>query len=538
MSKLSTLKQEAYQAGKKKNWAQAIMLYEQILELEKNNPTIINELGDLCLKGDESSRAVRYFLSAASKYRTTGLLNNAVAIYKKILRHDPENLNAHWYLSETRANQGLIVEGENHAIHFLDNSENVAGDIKEIFLKRCQSLFELYPQSRVILSRLSQIFRMWEMQLEAARADCLLICMDFAGGQEEEARKAIDELTAKLPEVMNYPEFTKWNGMANPAESGAGAFSDFGSVALDGEGGAAEAPGAPATEAPEAASSAPDPAPAAAETSFADVAPAADSDASFGDLNLGDKPAAPAVEAPVATGGDDESSPLLRQGNPAAKELDDEGCFSIDDDDAGTNFDDLIAQATGSAESAADVLSEPTGMAAVTEAAGADAADPSEVDLLAQMLDEDGPDLVAESSGELETITSEIGAVVGGGEGDDADRLYEMGMVYLEMGMFDQACNSFETAAADEEFSVRAHEMWGITLQRANRFDEAVVVLNSGLEFAEVGSHEYNGLMYHLGMAMEKTDQTDKAIECFRKINDVDPKFLDVGRRLAKLTAV
>jgi len=140
LSKLSTLKQDAYKAGKKKNWAQAILLYEQILEQDKNNPTVINELGDLCLKGGESRQAISYFLSAASKYRTTGLLNNAVAIYKKILRHESDNLNAHWYLAETRANQGIMVEGENHAVQFLDSSENVSGDIKEFFLKRCQSL--------------------------------------------------------------------------------------------------------------------------------------------------------------------------------------------------------------------------------------------------------------------------------------------------------------------------------------------------------------------------------------------------------------
>ena len=65
MSKLSQLKQEAYQAGKKKNWDQAISLYEQILEKDKNNPTVINELGDLCLKAVDSPRSVRHFLNAA-----------------------------------------------------------------------------------------------------------------------------------------------------------------------------------------------------------------------------------------------------------------------------------------------------------------------------------------------------------------------------------------------------------------------------------------------------------------------------------------
>ncbi len=513
------------------------MLYEQILELDKNNPTVINELGDLCLKGDETQRAVRYFLSAASKYRTTGLLNNAVAIYKKILRHDDENLNAHWYLSETRANQGLIVEGENHAVHFLDSSENISGDIKEIFLKRCQSLFDLYPQSRVILSRLNQIFRMWSMTLEAARADCLLACMDFSGGKEDEARAAIDELTGKVSEIMNYPEFAKWTALANPDSVEASSFADFGTVTLGDDG--ADSPTPP--EAPAAS------------------VPADDS---FGDLSLGqEKAPVPApkqaastapVEMPAGIPAN-STSPLLENGSPVAQEIDDDGCFSIDDDSAdddSADFNELIAQATAkehSAAPAAEVLAEPT-VPATDDPASAllpnpdtlfvEQPDEEKIDLLAQMLEEDGPELVTESDNEVATISAEIGAVVGGGDGDDADRLYEMGMVYLEMGMFDQACDSFETAAADEKFSVRAHEMWGITLQRADRHEEAIKVLSDGLEFAAAGSREHHGLMYHLGMAKEKTGQTDEAIACFRTINDADPSYLDVGRRLARLTAV
>ena len=115
-------------------------LYEEILDKDKNNPTVINELGDLCLKAGDTAQAVRHFLNAAAKYRQTGLLNNAVAIYKKILRYEAENQNAHWYLAETRAGQGLAAEGEDHALHFLQHSGKVAGDIKEIFLKRCLQL--------------------------------------------------------------------------------------------------------------------------------------------------------------------------------------------------------------------------------------------------------------------------------------------------------------------------------------------------------------------------------------------------------------
>ena len=75
MSKLSQLKQKAYKAGKDRDWDLAISVYEKILEVEKSNPTVINELGDLCLKSVDGRQAVKHFLSAATKYRKTGLLN-------------------------------------------------------------------------------------------------------------------------------------------------------------------------------------------------------------------------------------------------------------------------------------------------------------------------------------------------------------------------------------------------------------------------------------------------------------------------------
>ena len=182
MSKLSQLKQDAYQAGKKRNWSQAIALYEEILDKDKNNPTVINELGDLCLRSGDTPQAIRHFLSAAAKYRQTGLLNNAVAIYKKILRYEAENQNAHWYLAETRAGQGLAMEGEDHALHFLQHSGKVAGDIKEIFLKRCLQLLELLPESIQVQVALVQIFNMWQMPLESARSLCLLAAMAQVAG--------------------------------------------------------------------------------------------------------------------------------------------------------------------------------------------------------------------------------------------------------------------------------------------------------------------------------------------------------------------
>jgi hypothetical protein len=319
-----------------------------------------------------------------------------------------------------------------------------------------------------------------------------------------------------MPEVMNYPDFAKWNGLANPTAAMPVSGTGFGDVSFDD--------------------------PAMPTFAVAPAIPAANP--AFGDLNPA--PAAPEMPGAAAAFADMSGAGIAPEATdevdaaasgpdagPGPKELDDDGFFSIEDEEVGTDFDALIAQASTGLHQPA-----PEAEDLLATVGNQDLAEDGKVDLLAQMLQSDGPDLAAGACGELATITEQIGLVVGGGEGNEADRLYEMGMVYLEMGMFNQACDSFELATADAEFSVRAHEMWGITLQRAKRPDEAIGVLARGLAAAREGSREQHGLLYHLGMAMENTGQHDEAIECFRTINDADPTYLDVGRRLAKLTTV
>lgn len=508
MSKLSQLKQEAFQAGKDREWQKAISVYEQLLEADKKNPTVINELGDICLKAGETQRAVRNFLNAAAMYRKNGLLNNAVAIYKKILRHDQNNLNAHWYLAETRAGQGLKAEGERHGLIFLESNQEVAGDIKEIFLKRCTTLFELYPDSEKILDRLVQVFRMWEMTLEASRAQALLACMQFDRGEQDAAQAAMAAVLSKSPSVANYPEYAQWHRRLNPQDASGvpGAFADFGALTLDGASVASAPPQDAATPARE------DTLPAGAETpaSDADDAPRASAETSFADVDLGDIPLPRTGHSP-------------RSGRRPAADLavqkDEEGCISIDPVDQ---------------DSLPDAVSEIMGNGGEPSEAGI----PEEtVDLLAQILAESGNELLGIESEQLQTITEEIGVRMGGQDAESADRLYEMGMVYLEMGMFDQACTSFESAARDSEFAARAYEMWSMTLQRARRFDDAAGVLEKGLQAGHLKDGEKLGLLYHLGQAHEQAGRLDQAAECFERIKAADPGYLDVDRRLSKITA-
>ena len=520
MSRLSQLKQEAYKAGKERDWERAITVYEQILDIDKKNPSLVNELGDICLKAGETSRAIRHFLNAASMYRKTGLVNNAVAIYKKVLRHDPDNMNAHWYLAESRAGQGLKAEGLTHVMVFLESSGEVGGELKEIVSKRCVTLLDLYDDTAEVQEKLVQVFRMWKMGLEAARAEILLGCLKFAA-DEDAARAAVQAVVEREPAVCNYPEYGRWRILAEPdgdASGDEGAYADFGTVDLGGD-----APGAVPQE---SSATAPGPGP--------EVVPAASpaSGGAFGEVQLEAPEPAPAADTPAAPPthevADETSFSDLRdviesapeQDDPFAVDKDEDGCISIDVD-AGGGLDDVLAAVTTETD-------------APDEGAGGSEEASGQVNLLEQILAEEGDNLLGAAEDQVGTIEAEIGAQVGG-EDEAPDRQYEMGLVYLEMGMEDQAVAAFKKAACDPEFAGRAYEMWAMTLERNGRTDEALAVLLEGSNAEAIDVPGRLGLLYHLSKLQEKGGQYEDAAASLDRILDLDKGYMDAAARRAAL---
>lgn len=554
-SKLRKLKQQAYEAGKKRDWSGAMSAYAEILEFDKNNPSLLNEYGDVCLKAGDASKAVRQFLAAASKYKTTGLLNNAQAVYKKVLRHDPDNLNANWFLAEVRASQGLMVEGEQHALRFLAAAEQVSGEIKDIFLKRCHELFELYPESEAVLEQLAQIFRVWDLPLDSARTNLLRACQLYRQGETEVAGNNVTELLAKHPELSNYKEYTRWQALSG-AVAAVDPSVDVNSIQLDDAPIAPQPePAAPAADeasfADVADDEAPDVPPAdeasfadvvADESSFADVAdvadvadeaaPAAD-EASFADVSV-DQPTAPA--APESTGDLEQDSAFGSSfSDPDPAEVpDDDGCFAIDTEDAGDagdaggGFGSLMDDLVNEAAAAVSAAHEST-----DESEADDLGLGGSVNLLDEILAEEGEDILRSSDNEqLSTIASEIGRNLGDQQDADPEAQYQQGLVYLELGMHDQAILALETAARSGEHALQAREMWGIALQRAGQPEVALDVFQDGLTDVEPQNRLALGLRYHAGCILQDLERHDEAQEYFRQVHSVDAGFADVARRL------
>ncbi|TYB32041.1 MAG: tetratricopeptide repeat protein [Candidatus Mcinerneyibacterium aminivorans] len=70
----------------KEQFKKAIQIYKNLLSSMGNDPKILNKLGDTYLKMGKIDRAMEVFQNVADYYEKKGFFQNAIAIYKKMLR--------------------------------------------------------------------------------------------------------------------------------------------------------------------------------------------------------------------------------------------------------------------------------------------------------------------------------------------------------------------------------------------------------------------------------------------------------------------
>ena len=92
---------------------QAIGEYLKIVKLDPNDVLILNTIGDLYLRQKNISEANKYFSRVAENYVRNNFFLKAIAVYKKILSADPNNLEINATMASLYAKQGLSIDARN-----------------------------------------------------------------------------------------------------------------------------------------------------------------------------------------------------------------------------------------------------------------------------------------------------------------------------------------------------------------------------------------------------------------------------------------
>ncbi len=127
-----------------------------------------------------------------------------------------------------------------------------------------------------------------------------------------------------------------------------------------------------------------------------------------------------------------------------------------------------------------------------------------------------------------EKVSENIGA-------DDATAHYDLGTVFREMGLLDEAIAEFQQALRASADHLPTYELLGQTFLDKDEPEAAVRSLTRALDAPFEIEDELMGIYYYLAMAHETVGNKDQAVEFYDRVFSLDINFADVTERLRAL---
>lgn len=141
------------QQGKLQN---AIAEYEKVIKEDPKDLTVLNTIGDLYARVGQTDQAAHYFRNVGDQYAQNGFTVKAIAIYKKLTKISPHNIDNTTKLAELYTQQGLFNDARAQfmlvADHALKNGDNAQA--ARIF----QRILELDPENAHTQAKLADLY--------------------------------------------------------------------------------------------------------------------------------------------------------------------------------------------------------------------------------------------------------------------------------------------------------------------------------------------------------------------------------------------
>lgn len=142
-------------------------------------------------------------------------------------------------------------------------------------------------------------------------------------------------------------------------------------------------------------------------------------------------------------------------------------------------------------------------------------------------------DWLVEVGNMLDKIATKTGKVkfASALDGEDAQSHYDLGMAFMEMGLYDESFKEFSQAAADSRRRFECYVFQGVCLREKGDLDNAEKVLRA---LVRPGStlEESCSVKYELALTCEAAGNADDYVRLLTEIDVVNRNFRDVRSRL------
>jgi tetratricopeptide (TPR) repeat protein len=584
----ATIKKKAQGLVQKGDVNGAIAEYEKLFDSGDKDPYDFIVVADLLAKRGSMQEAVRRYRQAIDEYAKTELYKNAIAVCKKILRISKEDLAIHRTLGDLYAKEGLYGDAQIHFLEFAEGSirrqdHDAALDVLDEVIKLSADNFDLSEKYVEIAMRADQPERGGKELLRRAERAKLL-------GRNDEAEQIRERVSTLAPGLLQ-------SYHAAPSTAAAPATNPVAAADQAAAADAAAARGEPLFETSKPFTPAAEAAPAPAESGFEVSGRAmqremADSQPSAPEAPA-ETPAEPAL--PHEPEHEELARSYLQAGQKdlAAEEFwkASELAFFRGDAARARELLSSLLGADPTHEAALRRLVDLTEQAGDRPAEAKARFDLAEVYLAHEEWDlsraeymrcleldpenerargrikrldtltngatpaghvdldslpderpaasvrvrEEAPN-PGDALIDLEEIIDEFKAGVSERiSGEDHESHYDLGMAYMEMGLYDEAIGEFQVASKGSPMEVKCLEMIALCFLEKNEPASAARELSRALELPGYGPEETISIRYNLAVANERLGNLDRALQHFEEVYLLNVDFLKVASKVKEL---
>jgi pilus assembly protein FimV len=171
--------------------AQAIAEYQQILKYEPRDQVTLMTIGELYIRQGETIQAIDYFERLAQLFVSDGFLTKAIAVYKRIAKLAPEEIRPLEKLADLYVQQGVMSEArplflQLAELHLKNNKQPEA-------VALLKKLLSAEPDNLRIQIRLADLYQAMGQKSEALETYVSAAQRALARGEQAECEKLADK---------------------------------------------------------------------------------------------------------------------------------------------------------------------------------------------------------------------------------------------------------------------------------------------------------------------------------------------------------
>jgi len=170
---------------------QAIAEYKAILAVEPTDQVTLMTVGDLFVRANDLSQATEYFEKLAAAFLDEGFTSKAIAIYKKIAKLAPDQIEPLEKLADLYVQQGVMSEAR--PIYIQMAEAYLKNKHPERAADTLRRLLDIEPDNVRVQTRLADLYMAIGQKGEAARAYLMAAFRSFERNEMDPALSLVEK---------------------------------------------------------------------------------------------------------------------------------------------------------------------------------------------------------------------------------------------------------------------------------------------------------------------------------------------------------